>query len=48
MEGRERVEQDRAGVFIYCSPPALMARDQLALLNWALNTHTAALKLPDA
>lgn len=27
--------------------PAVAAHDQLALLNWALNAHTAALKLPD-
>lgn len=27
--------------------PAVAAHDGLALLNWALNAHTAALKLPD-
>lgn len=27
--------------------PALAAHDRLALLNWALNAHIAALKLPD-
>lgn len=37
--------QSRSVYLLFAS--ALTARDQLALLNWALNTHIAALKLPD-
>lgn len=43
--GRSKAGQSRSVYLLFSS--ALTARDRLALLNWALSTHTAALKLPD-
>lgn len=41
-------EEARPSLFIYLLfSSGLTAHDQLALLNWALSTHIAALKLPD-
>lgn len=40
-----RVGQSGSLYLLFAS--ALTASDWLALLNWALSTHTAALKLPD-
>lgn len=37
--------QSRSVYLLFSS--GLMAQECLALLNWALRTHTAALKLPD-
>lgn len=43
--GGSRAGRSRSVYLLFSS--ALTARDQLALLNWALNIHIAALKLPD-
>lgn len=43
--GRSRAGHSRPVYLLFSSP--LTARDQLALLNWALSAHIAALKLPD-
>lgn len=42
---RSRAGQSRSVYLLFFS--ALTARDRLALLNWALSAHIAALKLPD-
>ena len=44
--GKEQSKRESRSVYLLFSS-ALTARDRLALLNWALNTHIAALKLPD-
>lgn len=45
MGGRSKAGQSRPVYLLFSS--ALTARDRLALLNWALSAHIAALKLPD-
>lgn len=43
--GESRGGQSRSVYLLFSS--GLTAHDRLALLNWALSTHIAALKLPD-
>lgn len=42
---RNRAGKSKSVYLLFSS--ALTAHDQLALLNWALSTHIAALKPPD-
>lgn len=45
--GGVQKEKSREGSSVYLLFSALTVHDQLALLNWALNAHTAVLKLSD-
>lgn len=50
MDGGVEIARRKAGrgcsVYLLFRP-AVAAHERPALLNWALNAHTAALKLPD-